>query len=146
MAYWKHPRDQAPRLSTDFVATWGDDKGTRLIPGALGYTVYLVVTTSARLASLAANRGAKPWGKQHVGGRRCGKRDREAGLEAAWRDGTVFATLQQALATAQPPVDVDVWWCTLGAEVAVLSESCTAGQLHRLPRFAMDYYHARGAP
>lgn len=30
--------------ATDFVATWGDDKGTRLMPGALGYTVYLVVT------------------------------------------------------------------------------------------------------
>lgn len=72
-------------------------------------------------------------------------RDREAGLEAAWRDGTAFVTLQQALATVQPPVDVDVWWCILGAEVAVLSESSVAGQLHRLARFALEYYHARGA-
>ena len=67
----------------------------------------------------------------------------DTGLVAARRDGTAFATLQQALATAQPPVDVDVWWCTLGAEVAVLSESCTAGQLHRLARFAFEYVISR---
>ena len=98
------------------------------MPGALGYTVYLVVTTSARLASLAASRGAKsPGGSSMWAEGGLEVRDREAGLEAAWRDGTAFVTLQQALATVQPPVDVDVWWCILGAEVAVLSESCTAG-------------------
>ena len=70
--------------------------------------------------------------KQH--GRK--ERDREEGMEAERRDRAAFEALQQALATAQPHMDVDVWWCTLGAEVAplhavqlVLSEShtCTRG-------------------
>jgi hypothetical protein len=66
--------------------------------------------------------------KQH--GRK--ERDREEGMEAARRDRAAFEELQQALATAQPPVNVDVWWCTMGAEVAVLSGSCTARQLQGL--------------
>ena len=66
--------------------------------------------------------------KQH--GRK--ERDREEGMEAERRDRYAFEALQQALATAQPPLDVDLWWCTLGAEVAVLSESLTARQLQGL--------------
>lgn len=66
--------------------------------------------------------------KQH--GRK--ERDREEGMEAARRDRAAFEELQQALATAQPPVEVDVWWCTIGAEVAVLSGSCEARQLQGL--------------
>ena len=60
------------------------------------------------------------------------ERDREEGMEAERRDRAAFEALQQALATAQPPVEVDVWWCTIGAEVAVLSGSCEARQLQGL--------------
>ena len=38
------------------------------------------------------------------------ERDREEGMEAARRDRAAFEALQQALATAQPPVDVDAWF------------------------------------
>ena len=60
------------------------------------------------------------------------ERDREEALEAERRDRAAFEALRQALATAQPPLDVGVWWCTLGAEVAALSGSLTAGQLRGL--------------
>ena len=60
------------------------------------------------------------------------ERDREEGMEAERRDRAAFEALQQALATAQPPVEVDIWWCTIGAEVAVLSGSCEARQLQGL--------------
>jgi chemotaxis protein histidine kinase CheA len=60
------------------------------------------------------------------------ERDREEGMEAERRDRAAFEALQQALATAQPPVEVDVWWCTMGAEVAVLSGSCEPRQLQGL--------------
>ena len=60
------------------------------------------------------------------------ERDREEGMEAERRDRAAFEALQHALAAAEPALDVDVWWCTLGAEVALLSESLTAGQLRGL--------------
>ena len=60
------------------------------------------------------------------------ERDREEGMEAERRDRAAFEALQHALAAAEPALDVDVWWCTLGAEVALLSGSLTAGQLRGL--------------
>ena len=60
------------------------------------------------------------------------ERDREEGMEAERRDRAAFEALQHALAAAEPALDVDVWWCTLGAEVALLSGSITAGQLRGL--------------
>ena len=60
------------------------------------------------------------------------ERDREEGMEAERRDRAAFEALQHALAAAEPALDVDVWWSTLGAEVALLSGSLTAGQLRGL--------------
>jgi hypothetical protein len=64
----------------------------------------------------------KQWPRQY--------RDREEGYESRRRDEVADAALQRALVAAQ--VDVDAWWSTLGAEVALVSGACSAAQLHRV--------------